>query len=238
MAVQFYLHFQFNGWFLFAILALFFKVSEGQNIKFPKQKFSIFYWLLIISSLLTNALAIVWSTKLTSVLLVNSLGVILQLLALVFFLQLIWPKRGEHQLLFKRIERKLLGIAFFTFATKIIVQALVAIPFVAEAAYTIRNYVIGFIHLILLGAVTFFILAFALREGLLSLKTSTARLGVGTIALGFILSEALLFLQGTLLWGGIGFIPFYYEALFGVSVLLPIGILIFSIGQNTSTSLR
>ncbi|MEZ4987274.1 MAG: hypothetical protein R2795_19895 [Saprospiraceae bacterium] len=58
----------------------------------------------------------------------------------------------------------LLRISFATFATKVLMQTLVVVPFVAEAAYTIRNYVIGFIHLLLLGAVSGFLLSRLVEE--------------------------------------------------------------------------
>ena len=41
---------------------------------------------------------------------------------------------------------------------------------------------------------------------------------------GFLGSELLLFLQGAMFWGAMGFLPFYYEALFGVSTLMPVGV--------------
>jgi len=60
------------------------------------------------------------------------------------------------------------------------------------------------------------------------------------LVLGFVLSECLLFLQGTMLWWGIGFLPQYYELLFGCSLLLPLGILLIVPGQfrrySTQTS--
>ena len=47
---------------------------------------------------------------------------------------------------------------------------------------------------------------------------------LGGFIVGFILSEVVLFLQGTMFWGAMGFMPYYYELLFGVSALLPIGL--------------
>jgi len=106
----------------------------------------------------------------------------------------------------------------------------VAVPFVAEAAYTIRNYVIGFIHLVLLGVISAFLFSLAYQGGILDRKASLVRIGIVTFVCGILLSELLLFLQGTLLWGAMGFLPFYYEILFAFSALMPFGILLTLIG--------
>ncbi|MCB0375138.1 MAG: hypothetical protein KDD04_04390, partial [Sinomicrobium sp.] len=43
LAVQFYLHFQFNGWFIIAVLALFFKYSEDLGLIFSRKQEQRFY---------------------------------------------------------------------------------------------------------------------------------------------------------------------------------------------------
>jgi hypothetical protein len=206
------------------LLAIFFKLSEDRNISFPNKKLNHFFYLLVVSCLMTYALAVVWATQMLPLLFFNSAGAILQLLALALFLGLIWPVRTKHQQAFTGLSRTLLTLAFIAFCLKIGMQTLVAIPMVAEAAYTIRNYMIGFIHLVLLGAVTFFMLAYALKEQLIRIRNPLSYWGMGILSTGFLLSELLLFLQGSLQWGNLGFIPAYYECLFGVSVLIPLGI--------------
>ncbi len=226
LAVQFYLHFQFNGWFIIAALALFFKLLEDRNLMLPQRKQQRFYQLLLVSVFLTYGLVVVWATQENAVLWINSAGAIAQLLALVLFWQLIQPIGVHLKNTFSGLARQALYLAFFSFALKIFLQALTIIPAVAEAAFTIRNYIIGFIHLTLLGALTFFIISYAIREGLLSSRSATARWGIGMTGLGFILSEALLLLQGSLQWSQSGFLPAYYESLFGVSALIPLGLLL------------
>ncbi len=238
MAVQFYLHFQFNGWFLFGVLALFFRYLEHQGFSlqaFPRRWFT---GLLVSSCVLTYALAVAWGNPTWPVFLTNSIGVLLQLAALLVFVAWFWPQR---QLLLSRLSRSsrvLLSIGLLSFAGKILMQSVVAVPIVAQAAYTIRNYVIGFIHLILLGAVTGAILSYAIHWRYLTVDKRTARIGLWLIFGGFVGSELLLFLQGTMLWGTLGFLPAYYELLFGLSALIPIGIAVFLIGQRRSVGLN
>ncbi|MBK7408205.1 MAG: hypothetical protein IPJ40_09155 [Saprospirales bacterium] len=231
MAIQFFLHFQFNGWFLFAILALFFKMTEEQGIVFEAKRQTSFYWLLVLSCMLTYALAVAWAEPHLWVFALNSVGVLLQLAALAAFYTLIWPQRKAILAPMDGWMKALLLLALVCFSAKILIQTAVALPFVAKAAYTIRNYVIGFFHLILLGMATSFIWGFSIREGVLTDRTLLAKLGLGCWVVGFLGSEAIILLQGTLFWGAMGFLPYYYEGLFGVSLLIPVGVGLFLIGQ-------
>jgi hypothetical protein len=231
LAVQFFLHFQFNGWFIFAALALALRFLEQKGIVLPDRRARLFFWLLSISCLLTYALAVAWSNPLPIVFAVNGAGVAIQLAALIAFWVLIWPQRSAILALFSGWSKSFLLIAFFSFAGKILVQTAVVIPFIARAAYTIRNYVIGFIHLILLGALSCLVLSLAIRSGIFHSRNALTRLGLALFVAGLLGSEALLFLQGTLLWGAKGFLPYYYEALFGVSMLVPMGAALAGIGQ-------
>lgn len=232
MAVQFYLHFQFNGWFIFAILSLFFKQLEIRNIIMSHKKFRLFYMLLIISCPLTYALAVAWANPILPIFIVNSIGVVLQLIAAFLFVQIIWNQKDTILKIWNKWGSTLVVVAFYSFIFKMLVQALVAIPVIAKAAFTIRNYVIGFIHLVLLGAISSFLISYAVNSGFFSLKNRTVKVGIGCFVAGFGLSEALLFLQGTMLWGTQGFLPFYYELLFGVSVLIPFGICLMLVGMQ------
>ena len=237
MAVQFYLHFQFNGWFLFGVLALLFRYWEQEGLSLQDFSRRWFVGLLVSSCVLTYALAVAWANPQWPVFLVNSIGVLLQLAALVVFARWFWPRRQYLLSGLSRSSRFLLVIGLVSFAAKILMQSAVAVPVVAQAAYTIRNYVIGFIHLILLGAVTAALLSYALHWRYLRLTNRWSRLGLWFIFAGFIGSEGLLFLQGSMLWATLGFLPKYYECLFGLSALVPIGLATFLIGQLRESAL-
>jgi hypothetical protein len=232
MAVQFYLHFQFNGWFLFAILALVFKFLEDFFPPLSKRRLKVLYVLLTISSVLTYALAVAWSQPLLMIFFINSAGVIIQLAALICLLTIIWKIRVALLSCFSPAAIWLLRLAFLSFVAKVVIQTCVALPWMAEVGYTIRNFVIGFIHLILIGFVTSAVIAYALRQQLLSAARPLSRLGIRLIILGFVGSEFILFLQGALLWGAYGFLANYYEMLFLISLALPMGILVLLIDQR------
>lgn len=232
--VQFFLHFQLNGWYIFAALAILFKVLENRNIVVPMEQIRWFYRLLLLSCFLTFTLAVTWSTPLPILFLTNSLGVFIQLLAMVFLFVILRPLATHFPNSFERPVYILLGIAVTALSLKVLVQSAVIIPFIAKIAYTIRNFVIGFIHLLLLGGMTTLILAIGIDLNWLDIRNQIFKWG-SWILLGAILAtEVLLFTQGTLLWAGLGFIPQYYGIIFTASLFFPIGIalILYSLRKN------
>ncbi|MCO6486485.1 MAG: hypothetical protein J5I41_11985, partial [Saprospiraceae bacterium] len=192
--------------------------------EWPVKNGRLFFLLLAISCLLTYALSIAWSNPGPVVFGINSMGVVCQLVALLYFFGGLNKVHHRLRQMADGWTRVLLGVAFGAFITRILIQSVVFWPAVATISFTIRNFVLGFIHLILLGTVTFFVLAYARRTGLVLLDRGIATWGLVLLLSGFAGSEALLFLQGLLIWMGQGFLPFYHESLFAVSVLLPLGV--------------
>lgn len=223
-SVQFYLHFQLNGWFIFAALGLFFFLLEKHEISVNSKHVKYFFSLLVVSCFMTYALAVTWSTPLPFLFWTNSSGVLIQLAALFFFLLIIRKLGRFSKDTFTPTVRLLMWLGAACFVLKILMQSAVVIPYIATVAYTIRNYVLGFLHLLLLGMMTCFLLGLATHENLLSFKNTLAKYGLYLLLAGLVLTELLLFTQGTLFWAGAGFIPKYYEVIFGASVLIPIGI--------------
>lgn len=223
MSIQFYLHFQFNGWFTFAIMALFFKYLEDKGMIIPQQHFRLFYRLLVSATILTYALSITWSTPISALFYVNSVGVILQLAALFYLLRIIKNTGTNWFANLPADVKMLLMMSLISFILKIVIQGLVVLPQVAIISYTIRQFVIGFIHLTLLGSISMYLVAFILKENAPDPRNQWPS---WIFISGFILSEMVLFAQGLMLWLEFGFMPFYYQLIFGVSLLLPLGILL------------
>ena len=219
IAIQFFLHFQFNGWFLIAVVAIFFHVLQLKDSK----QFRLFFILLVISTVLTLALPINWFAPHIALYWINGLGVFIQLLTLIVLLKLIKP----YQLVLLKNNSKL-TIYMFVFAIfclflKILTQLLSLIPEVSEVAYQHRKFVIGFIHLLMLGVITGFLFGFVLQNSWVTFNT-WLKFGVYTFVLGFVLTEMFLILQGSMFYFNKGTLPNYYLFLFLSSVFLPLGI--------------
>lgn len=223
-SIQFYLHFQLNGWFWFGALALWSRWAETHGARHVLDRFTIRLWL--VSVVLTFALAIAWSERHWTVYAVNSIGVVLQLWAgwrtakAILHVQ----KTLIHSAplwAWRCVTYSLIGMGL-----KVLMQAAVAIPQVAVMAFTVRNFVVGFIHLNTLGAISMMLFAMALLRGWFASTSPMARIGLSLFTSGMLLMEAVLFLQGGLFWLGWGMIPGYYWIIFLVSLLLPLGILV------------
>ena len=219
IAIQFFLHFQFNGWFLIAVLAVFFQLLKIENSKL----FKAFYWVLVISTVLTFALPIQWFAPHVVLPWVNGVGVVLQLVLLVLFVRLIKFKMNKVINVDGFLVVNLYRFAVLSFVLKTICQASSIFPEFANAVYGHRNFVIGFIHLLMLGVVSGFLFAFILKNNLLS-YSKTAYLGIYSFLGGFVLTELMLLIQGYKFFTGSGLLPNYYQLLFYFSILLPFGI--------------
>lgn len=226
IAIQFFLHFQFNGWFMFAVLTLFF---HQWKIKIDEKKFRIFYTLLVTATILTFALPVSW--YLTSPILywINGIGLVLQLLAFVVFVRIIKPHFHVFFHSLQTIEKIVFGFALFSLTLKIGIQLITLVPELAQVSHQIRNFVIGYIHLTLLGMISSFLFGFNLQNKFLNGKTRLVNWGIKIFLLGFVLTELLLFTNGIFLFLNIDAFPMYQQNLFIASIGLPVGLLLLSI---------
>ena len=227
MAIQFFLHFQLNGWFIYAVLGIWIHRLERDH---PRCVIPTAYiWMLHLSLLLTYALSITWSSPVAVVFYLNAGGVLLQAIAFYLILRKIFHRSNP----FKKLHHWtdwLFAIGVLCLVIKVLIQVVVVVPVAAEISYTIRNYLIGFIHLITLGAVSFPLVAILLKEKILTQNYMTYN-GWKIFTFGCILKKLILFGQGTLLWLKKGFLPYYQELILGVTALLPAALLLILLGQ-------
>ncbi len=233
-SIQFFLHLQLNGWLTLGMLALLvaWLSRRGQSITFPP----ILFAALQLSVILTYALSVSWSTPLVAVFLLNSIGVLLQLTVFALIARQLFPAIRDVNIK-KGYLRNLLWIGLGSLAAKIIIQSTVAIPVMAEVSYTIRNFIVGFVHLTALGSITFTLIAVLVSEGLLP-DARSARTGYLLLIVAFLSTEILLFGQGLSIWLGMGYLPNYHEALFGFSVLFPLALLLTMVGFQRQKVLK
>ncbi len=219
IAIQFFLHFQFNGWFLFAVIAIFF---YQLNIK-PSKQTTLFLWLLIASTFCTLALPVQWFTPHWSLYYCNVLGCFFQLLTLVYFIKIIKSPFKIATTNQQKAVKRLYGFALSCFILKITLQCISIAPEFSQTLINHKNFIIGYIHLLMLGVISGFLFAFLIFSK--TIKSSVyLNLGLSNFFIGFILTELLLTYQGGLFYFGKGLLPQYHLLLFVSSILLPLGI--------------
>ncbi len=227
LAIQFYLHLQFNGWLLFAVLALFFH-RFGAHLKIGESKFNRFYQLLLLGNLLSYALVIYWGYRWEVTYYVNAVAVVLQFIALIIISDPIRKRWIQLKAKLSSSQTTLLKLFILVFLTRTLFQLALVVPEMAEIAVLLRLFIIGFIHLNMLGFVT----AYLWLEYISAYKTQGGNLlqsGVVLLIVGFLSTELIMFLQGFYYWQELGKLPFFHEMLFYGSCILPISVFTFLI---------
>ena len=187
--VYYYLHFQYNGVFIFGVLSLFFHLLEQRDIKFNIRKANQSGILLFVSLFPGYFLSTLWAVPGMIFNLIGLFGAILQLLALRYFIKCI---RGISISL-NPFSLWLIIISLLSFSIKSLLQLLSAHPIIAQLAYEIRPFVIAYLHLVVIGTVTFFLLAWYIESGLMKIKSP---LSILMLIIGFVGSELTMVLSG------------------------------------------
>jgi len=218
-AIYFYLHFQYNGWFLLALCGILFYFLEQQQLQLPNKLFKWFYSLLITGVFLTFFLSMLWMKPSNIIYILSGIGAVLQLVAFGILYLNIFQRRIEIKEIFSaRVITLLITVAIFL-DIKLTSQLLGSFPKIAQYVSNNLDLVISYIHLVFLGIVSLSILAFYQHLKVITItKTSFI-----SYLLGFILTESLLFYKGFA-----DIIPkHYYSYLFVASILLSLGISLF-----------
>jgi hypothetical protein len=190
MAIYFYLHFQYNGWFTLASFAILIRLAEDHGLKIQPRTGKLFFKLMVFSAILTLALSALGFATKSYVILVGLAGAVLQLWAGVLIIKFIIDQRKQ---LFRNINKWVslfYGIALFSWFVKIIMQFLSAIPVLTTFAYANREAIMTYLHLSFLGFTSCFLIGvFISRKYLI-----TNRVHVKTAYILFLISVILMLL--------------------------------------------
>jgi hypothetical protein len=188
-----FLHFQYNGFFTLSVFALFlnYLVKKGRVLDKSARTFSIYLSLCIIPALF---LALLWhnSTLFYVLALIGSFFILMSLAYLYFFLRTV----PDAKLFGLRIVRTFLAFSVISFILKMLLQVGTIFPQLGDAVYGDRPVIIGFLHLVFLGFVTFFLLALLIENNFFTYKNKIALFPFIIFATGILLNEFLLMLQG------------------------------------------
>lgn len=220
-AIYFFLHFQYNGWFLFVCFGLLFHTLYTYGIQERSGPVRNLFWSMAITVVPAYILSIMW-LKLPPVLLwLGNVSGFLQLLVLIFFIAVLRNmQRGS--VVFKTHVKILWIMAASAFILKIVLQLVSIVPSLGYYAFGYRPIIIGYLHLSFLVIISFFILGYISQitraEGR---KISTG--GIYLFVTGVIAQEIILMLQG-LEALEVEPLPFANHALFYCAVVILAGI--------------
>jgi hypothetical protein len=194
-ALYFFLHFQYNGWFLFVCFGLLFSYlfAKGflNSVSINKNLFII----MAITVAPSYLLSILWLKLPRSLHLLANISGIVQLLVLFYFFRLFPVVKKKIPRKITKTTRYLWTMASIAFVLKIVLQTLSIIPFFSNYAFGFRPIVIGYLHLSFLGIISFFILGY-INQIFSEKKRLVSKTGVFIFVFGVLLQEIILMLQG------------------------------------------
>lgn len=226
-AIYFYLHFQYNGWFVFALMGLFFSVLEKKGVVYSGSRALLAFWLLFYACIPAYFLSLLeypLSGLLRGLAVSSAIVQVAGLGALLSAFKLKAISRFNQS---GSMFMILTGISLVALFLKFILQLVSTVPGIEILAFVLRDVVIAYLHLVMLGSVTCGMLGFFGYHQLLQLSGKVAVSGLWIFLAGFLITEAWLFLNGLRVFMKNGNIWWREGSLFIFSLLMTVGLIIF-----------
>lgn len=238
-AIYFFLHFQYNGWFVFSCFGLLEnKIHENieDKEKVNLRPISTFFWINAIVCIPSYFLSAPWLPTPKFIFIIVVIAACLQ------FLSWIWIAlglRNKMHFLFlgiPKLAKWLLSLSALAYTLKVLLQLGSAIPELSNIAFGFRPVVVAYLHLVFLGVISLFILGYAMGWVLSSISKLAER-GIILFVIGIVLSETALVVQG-LFAIGYHMVPYINEIIFAITVLMFLGVLLFNMGIHQKKKLE
>ncbi|AZB29653.1 hypothetical protein [Chryseobacterium balustinum] len=222
-STYFYLHYQYNGFFLFSCIGLLLISLKKIGIEINEKLNKTIFYLLFFGCFFGYGLSVLW-IEMNSVLYGFFVLIsVIQFFGAIPFLN--WIRKTN---IFKRqnfIQKLLLCVFGFAFILKFILQSLSVIPSLGIFAFSNINIVIAYLHLVLLMGVSLFLVWRILQNRMIKLNL-VLKFSVLLMVFGIICNEFILALSGIFSIFYIPFLSSKYWLLFA-SVVIMISILTF-----------
>ncbi|MBS1977310.1 MAG: hypothetical protein JST46_08050 [Bacteroidetes bacterium] len=192
LAVYYYLHFQYNGAFLFGVFALLLEWSSGKGINPDHTALRRSWRILFVAVFPAYVLTALWTKPGLAFNAIGFIAGLMQIVACFYLLTAMSSVPSDAWRAISRITRRLLTLAIISFVVKIVLQLLSSFPAIAQLAYENRNIVIAYLHLVLLGMFTLALMAWYHEQQIVRLRV----FWTGTFVLSFIVLELVLVISG------------------------------------------
>lgn len=194
-SVYFFLHFQYNGWFFFAVMGLFQHFLEQRNLTANSNIPAFIFRLFLAASIPAYFLSALWLPIPAWLYVIIVAAAFAQLAGLIMLFKILYVQRSKISVEIDTVPKWLWMLSFIALAIKILLQLGSTIPSLNTIAYGFRPIVIGYLHLIFLGVLTIFLTGcFLITEKIIIARWLTR--GIIIFVAGIIINELLLMLQG------------------------------------------
>jgi hypothetical protein len=231
-SVYYFLHFQYNGWFLFACMGVF--MSKYFEITGNEKKMNIIFWIYTLTTIPLYFISSLWLPIPALLYIVIVASAVLQVIAWVWFMRIVSRDFSKLKSEINSLGRWLMMLAAISMSIKLLLQLGSVYMPLNQLVFGFRPIVIGYLHLVFLAIISIFILGYILSERLFVInKTITA--GVVIFVAGIFINELFLMIQG----GGALFgtnIPYMNVLLFIAAIIMFTGVLMISIKQYLFSS--
>ena len=221
-AIYFFLHFQYNGWFLFVCMGLF--ISRLYSFEINDRRLKPVFYLFLSACIPAYFLSALWIPLPSWVYVLVVFAGIAQLAGWIRLVLIARKLRSAVKTRLTSFSRILFLLCSLAYSIKLTLQAVSAIPSLGYLTYGFRPIVIGYLHLVLLGVVSLFIITYWLSFGYWPM-THRKKSGVIIFVTGIIVNEIFLMIQGIadLVYKTV---PFINEALLAAAVVLLAGLVL------------
>ena len=195
MAIYYYLHFQYNGWFTLAVFALLINFMIKSGIQVDERKGTTLYRLLVLGTIMTLALSALGFDFSVFAQIVGMVGAVLQLWAGFILLKMLFVRADLNKIIINNLAKWFFGIALFSWLLKIVMQFLSSIPTIADFVYLSRDAIMTYLHLSFLGFTSCFVIGLLIANNYLKTGNLVSRIGYMLFLLSVVSMELTIGLR-------------------------------------------
>ena len=213
-SVYYYLHFEYNGWFFFAAIAMI-----VQNLQTKIKLLEKHFIFLVIASVPTFFLSILWANIPTWLFVITVACTFLQFGVWIHMLKTFFPQIKTFLTSnYPQWVGLLCYTAILAITIKFLLQSISVIPSLSQLVFGIRPIIIAYLHLVLLGVYSLFLISYLAIKNYVTVNTIFKN-GAIIFLIGVLLNELLLGVQGL---AAFAYIPISHinDMLFGAAVVL------------------
>ena len=198
-SVYFFLHFQYNGWFLFAGMGLLVAKLEQSNTSVKKLRMA--FGLFCVACVPAYLLSALWLPIPQLIYFIVVAAVVAQLAGWWLMVKELINCRLYISYNFSKYGKTLLLLSAIAFSIKLLLQTGSVHPALSQLSYGFRPIIIGYLHLVLLAVTSIFIFGYIISFEMVQSSKGLIT-GVFIFVAGIIINELLLMVQGV---GGLSY---------------------------------
>lgn len=226
-SLYWFLHFQYNGWFFFAGMGLFFNYLY--SIMPAIKKSDTIFWLFAASCIPAYGLSTLWLEIPTWIYAIIVAAAIAQFWGWIRVLLLLKEVAFLKSERMNRLSKFLFLFVAIALSIKLSLQLGSTVPAISKFAFGFRPIVMAYLHLVLLAVTSAFLITYIYTNVLMKVNKLTIT-GILLFVSGVFINELVLAVQGIASFS-YTVVPYANEMLFGIALFIVSSLLMLNISQ-------